>query len=297
MKSYLSCILLVISSMGFSQNYTPLLGNYNEWQFSTCYNGCITDTYFTEGDTLVDNKNYKVLDGYHYISRTFLLREEVTTKKVFLNLIQPKGNTEYLLYDFSMNVGDSIDMKNPISPFVENAGYYQLDSIVSTPINNKNHRFFYLSPTPSNTTSSNPAIWVEGIGSLSLINAPSGKPDFNEAGKLSCFFKEGSLYYSDLTVVSACSPNVLEIANDRQEASQPEIIKLAEHHYQLTHAMNISSVHIFDLTGQKIKEMTNKDGDKVNINLSGYPSGIYLMVVTSNNQRHTTFKILLEEVF
>ena len=70
-----------------SQNYTPLLNETNRWYVTTCYNGCITDSYFTNGDTLVNNKMHKILYGYHYISRTFLLHENIEEKKVYLTKI------------------------------------------------------------------------------------------------------------------------------------------------------------------------------------------------------------------
>ena len=39
-----------------SQQYEPLLNGFNEWHFTNCYFGCLTDTYFTNGDTIVNNK-------------------------------------------------------------------------------------------------------------------------------------------------------------------------------------------------------------------------------------------------
>ena len=99
-------IYLLISNIAmFSQEYKPLLDYYNEWHLRYCFVDCSTDIYYTNGDTLVDNKSYKILDGYHYISRTFLLREEVAEQKVYLRLVPPGGDSEYLLYDFSLKVG------------------------------------------------------------------------------------------------------------------------------------------------------------------------------------------------
>ena len=91
--------LFLHSVTGNSQNYTPLLNTFNEWQFTTCYTGCLTDIYYTDGDTTVNGKTYKILDGFHYISRTFLIREDVPNKKVYLLLDNPGGHAfENLLY-------------------------------------------------------------------------------------------------------------------------------------------------------------------------------------------------------
>jgi hypothetical protein len=215
MKKRLNFLFYFFSALLFSQDYVPLLDDYNEWQVTNCYFGCLTDFYYTDGDTITDGYNYKILDGYHFISRSILLREDILEKKVFLNFIQETGNTEYLLYDFSLNIDDSIDMKNPISPFIENAGYYNLDSIISRPlVNGNDYRHFYLSPSESNIVSTTNAIWIEGAGSLSLINAPSGDPDINGVGHLSCFYKNGDYFYANLDSIDSCEPTIILNINE-----------------------------------------------------------------------------------
>ncbi|MBV1924470.1 MAG: hypothetical protein KUG68_10640 [Flavobacteriaceae bacterium] len=158
MKKLLSIFLLICFTPLFGQEYKPLLDDYNEWHQTYCFFGCYTDIYYTDGDTIVDGLDYKILDGYHYISRSFLLREEVQERKVYLNLTLNGISTEYLLYDYSLAVGDSIDMKNPITPFPEDAGYYTLDSIVPRPLVDGNeYRHFYFKPSESNNVSFNKA--------------------------------------------------------------------------------------------------------------------------------------------
>jgi hypothetical protein len=134
-------LLTFFNSIG--QNYTPLLNQTNEWQLTSCYNGdCITDIYYTNGDTIVNNQNFKVLDGYHYINRNFLIREDIEEKKVFMNIILPNRIDEFLMYDFGMEINDTINLRNPFTPFVNNAGYYQLDAIANVMQNNQEYRFF-----------------------------------------------------------------------------------------------------------------------------------------------------------
>ncbi len=76
---YSICFLLVCN-VGQAQNYKPLLDNFNEWHFTICDFGCLTDIYYTDGDTVVNNVSYRILDGFHYISRTFLIREDIPAK-------------------------------------------------------------------------------------------------------------------------------------------------------------------------------------------------------------------------
>jgi len=274
-----------------------MLNNYNEWHITTCYFGCLTDNYFTDGDTIVDGIDYKILDGYHFISRTLLLREDLLDRKVYLNLIDPSGNIEYLLYDFSITIGDSIDMKNPYSPFTVNAGYYQLDSIIPRPlVDGNNYRHFYLSPTSSNIVSTTNAVWVEGAGSLSLINAPSGFPDINGVGHLSCSFKNSQSFYANLDSIAACEPLiVLNINEFNNTLSEVQITTHNSNQYcQILNTTNVKFVDLFDLNGRRLLDMTNNEQEELNINLSAYNSGLYILVVSTKQFKKRTFKIIID---
>lgn len=279
-----------------AQDYTPLLDNYNEWHLTSCYFGCITDVYYTDGDTIVGGKDYKILDGYHFISRTFLLREEVAQKTVYLNFVQPGGNSEYLLYDFSLNIGDSIDMKNPISPFPTDAGFYKVDSILNKPLADGNeYKHFYFSPTSSNTISSTPAVWIEGVGSLSLINAPGGYPDINGAGHLSCFFKNGELFYSNLDSIEGCEPVILSTGIGTNPLADVKIATLiGDGKCQMYNTEKIRFLDVFDLNGKKLKELKTNKQTQLTLDFSGFSTGMYIVVAYSEKFEKRTFKVLVK---
>lgn len=208
--AFFSGIIIVISILkSFStnaQSYEPLLGTLNEWRVTSCFGSCNTFSYYTDGDTIVGGENYKILDGYHYASRSFLLREDIQEMQVFLMKISPTKTDEWLIYDFSLQVGDSIELFNPVSPYPLIAGFYELDSIVSRPLEDlQMYRHFYLSPTSTNTQSDEYPIWVESVGSLSLINGPASTPDFNGGGELSCYFKDGESRYLNMDSIQSCN--------------------------------------------------------------------------------------------
>jgi hypothetical protein len=297
MKKLLLIVLFSASSSLFGQDYKPLLDNYNEWHITTCFFGCLTDKYYTNGDTIVDGNDYKVLDGYHYISRTFLLREELLDRKVYLNIVSPSGNNEYLLYDFSMIIGDSIDMKNPITPFPENAGYYRLDSIIPRPLADGNdYRHFYLSPSISNTISSTNAVWVEGAGSLSLINAPSGYPDINGAGHLSCSFKNSNPFYSNLDSIDSCEPLIILGLNEfNNQLSEVQVNTLVSDKYcHLTNIQNARFIDVYDLNGRRLIDHTNNGKREVSLDFSNLKSGLYIIVINTNQFQKRTFKVIVK---
>ena len=122
----------------FGQSYQEMLNHDIEWQLTSCNNGCITDVYYTDGDTLYNAFNYKILNGYHYISKTFWLRENTNDQKVFLSFLQNNIRKEVLLYDFNLSKGDSININNPISPFPANPGMYIVDSTSIIQLNDVN---------------------------------------------------------------------------------------------------------------------------------------------------------------
>lgn len=296
MKKSLCILLLFLSNLALCQEYKPLLDTYNQWSLRYCFSGCSTDIYYTNGDTIVDAMNYKVLDGYHYISRGFLLREDVTEKKVYLKTILPSGIREYLLYDFSLEVGDSIDIKNPASPFIEDAGYYKVDAITLLPLVDSNlYRHFYLSPAASNTISENDAIWVEGVGSLSLINAPGGDPDVNSVGRVACMFKDGVSFYADLDIIEDCEDIILDKPLFQPTINNSKIINaLVVNEFSVINIEPFFALAIYNLNGQLLQQINLNNQNTVTLNLSSYKPAMYLIVLKSQDATHQVLKALVQ---
>ena len=203
MKKLLLLLFFPLMSLS-QQTYNEMLTHDIEWQLTSCNNGCITDVYFIDGDTIYNGYNYFILNGYHFISKTFWLREDIQNQRVYMSLVNNNIRKEVLLYDFDLEIGDSINISNPMSPFVTNPGYYIVDSLVSLELQNGlYYEVFYLSSS-SSVNINESAVWIEGIGSLSLINAPGGTPNVNGPGKLSCYFNKGDLVYSQLDSINTC---------------------------------------------------------------------------------------------
>ena len=79
-------IIILFCNLGYSQNYQQMLNTHSEWHLTSCNNGCITDVYYTDGDTSFNNYNYKILNGFHYISKTFWIREIYKNKKYICHM-------------------------------------------------------------------------------------------------------------------------------------------------------------------------------------------------------------------
>lgn len=272
---FLSCFTLL------GQTYVPLLDTQNEWHFTSCYEGCITDVYYTNGDTLVNNKTHKILDGYHYISRTFLLHEDIEEKKILLTKISSNRIDEYLLYDFGLEEGDTFEMKNPFTPFPEEGGLFVLDSIRNTIIwAGTTRKHFYFSPHETNQISTQNVIWVEGVGSLSMINAPGGHPDINEVGLLNCFFKDAELFYSNLTPeVTVCEPTILSLSENKK----PEVViyypKNNKSSCFIRNTEKIKRVELFDFNGRRLTDFQVFCQNEIRLDLDTVSNGVYNIIL------------------
>jgi hypothetical protein len=196
-----------------------MLDTAKEWHLSWCDAACKTEIYYLDGDTLEGGKSYKVLNGFHYISRSFWLREDISSRKVWISLEINRKRQEFLLYDFSLGLGDTIRMRNPISPFPQDGGLFVVDSIVATlQLDGLAHRFFYFSPSLANSSTQKP-VWMEGMGSLSLINAPGGTPNLFKQGQVSCFYSLQQQIYEDLDTSEICQLRYLSLAKARSAPS------------------------------------------------------------------------------
>ena len=194
---------LVGYQCAWGQAYIPLLGETNEWRVVSCDGGCLTDAYYTNADTTILGTVYKVLDGFHYIQGNFLIREDVQARKVYMKILATHTLLdEFPLYDFSLELGDTVDVYNPISPLPENGGQFVLDSIVARPLENGDHRFFYLHAVDPSASLSERTVWVEGVGSLRFINSPGALS--TESNHLGCAFKDGQLQYADTDSIWSC---------------------------------------------------------------------------------------------
>lgn len=278
MKQFWSVFIGIICCMHLAQAqpYKPLLDDFNEWHFTTCFSGCNTSVYYTDGDTLVGGKSYKILDGYHYISRTFLLYEDVANRQVTMMKINPIKIDEFLLYDFSKNEGDTMELFNPNSPFIQDPGFFQLDSIRLRPLEDGNsYRHFYWSPTPGNTTYIAYPVWVEGVGSLSLINAAGAQPDFNGAGQLNCFFKNSNGFYVNLDSIVSCEPVHVLGLQESVKSDWSIYPNPSSDFIQITGLKEETVVDIVSCTGELIKQ--DEIGGQCQMDISSLKDGIYFI--------------------
>ncbi len=194
---FLALILSFPESSG--QTYHTMLGNNNEWNIISTFESTITLSYWAFGDTTINGVEYKILGGDGYPDPIAFLREDSLNRKIYFRTGDFLADTvEYILYDFSLNVDDSIMLYSLSYWELDNLGYYHIDSINNITLNGEKHQKYFLSAEPYVYPDRNEKpIWIEGIGSLGELLHPGISVDLWNLGELSCFYKNGvQLYHS-----------------------------------------------------------------------------------------------------
>ncbi|MEP7169032.1 MAG: T9SS type A sorting domain-containing protein [Bacteroidota bacterium] len=152
---YYTFNILPVSPVNITSN--AQLCNYGSFGFGPSVK------YYTQGDTVINSLSYKQLIFDNYFSTggcTYgYIREDTSSKKIYFmdNIFSP----EILMYDFSLQTGDTISLNFLFSAYWQN-GVYTVDSIVVKQFTCGNRNVFYLNC--HNCSFSMPMIWVESIG-------------------------------------------------------------------------------------------------------------------------------------
>lgn len=292
--SLIAVFLFVFSVKMRSQSYISMLKNYSEWHVTNCFSGCATDKYYTIGDTIINSLHYTFLDLFHY-NKNFVIREDTITQKVYMRLLaEPSTVKEYLLYDFSMQINDTISIVNPGSPYPKYAGSFVLDSIQSKPLVNKNHRYYYLHSLDTLSSNTKSTIWVEGIGSLCLINTPGAMPQINGAGQLSCFFNNGIQEYQNLDSIADCTTiyplttkeinNTIHVSVIQDFDKKKVIITSTQNEIPL-------KILIYNLDSKLEVYKENVTNEYYELNIETLNKGLMIMQIENKNGLYKTFKL------
>ncbi len=188
-KLYLIAILFSFSLKCKAQAYYPMLDSVsNNWYLLANYipvgpesiivpctygwtNNFISYTIFTTGDTVINGATYKILANHDYNLQNACtygyMREDTAARRIYF--MENNFTPEQLLYDFSMQMGDSISLTlfQPGFNTLYQDGYYTLDSIGSKTISAGLRPVYYLNckTCPFSQTLE----WVMGVGNLSHV--------------------------------------------------------------------------------------------------------------------------------
>lgn len=278
-------IFILISLMGSSlaQTHVPFVVDSVAWKeyqsvqldLGSYYN---TSYYnYIIGDTLIDSLNYKnVYQTRNLFNTNFspiaFIREE--NKKVYV-LYPDVSSLEFLLYDFSLNVGDSMIFPDFIHGGNLTFRTAYLNSIDSIQLENGSYRKRF--------KFSNWSEIIEGIGNAG-INVPNtglfqtiGGLYLDYTHTLGCYmnpsealYKSFQYQYYDTLDCYSFAVGIRSTHEDSKIAVYPNPIRNTLH---FTSRMNNCDAKIYALTGELILTIPNFESDQ--IDLSILVSGLY----------------------
>jgi hypothetical protein len=263
---------------------------WTEYRINTQYNSITSkQQYWTANDTVINGKNYKkIVDRDGYIGA---IREE--NGKVYARLNYGDyyyENDEFLLYDFIVHVGDVIKstaLEGALS-YPDGITVREIDEIELE--NGEKRKRFFFDETEA---------WIEGIGSVNGLfqDAMSQPTNFN-VSYLVCFQNNDAPLYVNMEkcLDGKCCENLssnLDIPYSNNESvcfpnPTQGIVKIV---LPESHGKKCISIKIVDNMGKIVQTLLVSDKESIEIDLSGYASGIYYIAVDFDKSS-TLYKVI-----
>lgn len=282
--------MMVMFSYAQTSIYHPFPDSNASWNITYsqyyCAFGDAIEQYsiIISGDTIINNETYQKLstpyvnfynsgtcNQWHFPGYNGAIRQDIPNKKVYY--IPPMSSIEYLLYDFNMDVGDSV--QGYIASYIELDTVLSIDSVL---VGNNFRKRWYINDWYE-------IYYIEGIGSTYglLENSPGYSTDA-DGYSIDCFMQNELTLYPDTNLFCQLitAIEVIEDISDRVQVF-PNPSK-GSFFIKFDQPKDIQSLQISDLVGNIVfqKEIT----DQNQINTENLPAGFYLLtIIDSNNSK------------
>lgn len=215
------CCLIGASFLKAQTNvYHPFPDSNATW--SSTYDdinpGWIYDRFYLDGDTIMEGRNYsKVYNFINWNQRNYIggIRQDTAAKRVYAKLnnwmypIYPpsiilfQDTGDVLLYDFKLEIGDSIKIPSIFSYYQ----YMYVINIDSIEVQGSYRKYLVLNSLIHPWVNS---YWIEGIGSLNGLFWPRFDQEFGICN-LECMTQDGfQLYVMDGVTYCPYYPNSIK---------------------------------------------------------------------------------------
>ena len=222
------------------------------------------------------------------------IREDTTLKKVyFTDFID-----EMVLYDFSLDIGDTIFYSIPSSGI----DYYKVvQDKYSVIVSGQMRNMFYLKNSLYNFDD----YWIEGIGSVYRFGLLYPiKPYIVMDGStpyFGCFSHDSITYINENACISSC-PCSWWIVNTDDFLETATVIEVIPNPFSDIITVKSSNafisfikVEIFNSIGSRIVNKSLNQSNEINIDVSSLPNGIYILKTTYNSSYTSVQKIIKYE--
>lgn len=300
MKQLLIVILLCCFGKTFAQTnlYHPFPDSNATWNFDYTQAQCMFGFAFEEysitmaGDTLINGELYQKLhipfvdfytlgscDPFNTAGYKGAIRENEFLRKVYY--IAPNDTEEQLLYDFTLEQGDTV--KGVLSSFIFDPVI--VESIDSVLVGNNYHKRWNINDWYGISV-------IEGVGSTyGLINATPGYITDAHMFILNCFQRDAITQYPD--------PSLECMLITSQPSFNPghKPVKIFPNpssgcfQVVIEPSLSYDEVRIITLQGNVVSQQKRAYHDQITV--SGIAAGIYILQVIENKQLRIAEKILI----
>jgi hypothetical protein len=304
MKSRLVTLLLLLSAcQANSQEYIPFPLENAQWDMISEHQEYDPEyfSYIIKRDTIIDQKEYTIIGVENEKYADVAIRNDIPNHKVYavyLNQLSSymgynnicedeyggfldEDSTEYLLYDFDLQLNEPIEIFMPCGlrnqnwprfyTFVYNYNIdvYLADNEV------RNGMVFFCSELLLDL------VWVQGIGAFEGPIYTNTNSHFEHIYGLVCFHQD------DIPLFGSCISSV-------EQASEQLIIKSFVNYISIEMPNNKFSklkTDVFDLNGKLLYSDITED-KTVKLNHSNLKHGVYIIKIIVDNQKLFTHKFI-----
>lgn len=290
----LIAILLTLSAKTQTKVYHPfpdsnVVWNIDSYQWCGGFGFDVWEHLYSikiSGDTIINSANYHKLQvpvevikssGQCSVSGTWTIpgyyigsiRQDISNKKVFF--IPPTKTTEQLLYDFNMDVGDTV------RGFTEPGKDDIVKSIDSVLVGTDYRKRWNINPCYG-------IFFIEGIGSTyGLIEQSPGCITDARTYAISCFHQNGQTLYPNtttncelITSINSIEKNISSINIFPNPNNGNFVLELSSTKKQL--------LQVFDVTGKLMFTEFIQNG-KTTIDAGNLAQGVYNLCISDNEQK------------
>lgn len=293
------CTLWVSGSITFSQSFVTENKKFYVLISSVYPNSPLeTFIYKFSGDTIINDIDYlkvfKTSDSLEITWTLYGFIRETENKEVYFRNLE---DSEGLLYDFSVEINDTIYLINTTSEFeyMDTMAIFVSD-IDSIEINGTYKKKYILK---TNTCEECTEIWIEDIGNISgpFINVALFVQPSGAMYSLLCVYNDEDLIYSS-TYYDDCYYNTvfIEVINSPSSITvyPNPVSSLSDIYLDISNInFNDCFIEVIDVYGKRVKIIDIHGETLIKIMNQNFAPGLYFLILRNDNKILTTKKITI----
>lgn len=230
--------------------------------------------YYLDGDTLIGGKTYQVVSGYDALANNYYYRCATRTDSSYkVWIVLQDSVDEILLYDFDVNVGDTIrDVYNTQFGFSNvTSDLVVVQTFTSNSYGDGDHRIIRLDLIGG----SGFGYWIDGVGDIRGPFYPGYIPDSDDGQAITCMIRDHVIVKSSPYCEVVSAQNAITIQINVFPNPSYDIVQIE------SDAAHIGlNAELRDVKGRLINRWDKLPHE---IDMRALPNGAYFLLVSGKN--------------